>query len=142
MSIVTAAAYSTSGVTTAAIAEAVAADVTVATVASANLSTAEAAAADLPVPVNTAASSSAGMAIAEAAATDVATILRWPVTKSKYFIGKTVHNQSFFRNNCVWTALVFPLSVHSTMWTILISEQSFYDLTYLITAPNKLYYLF
>jgi hypothetical protein len=71
VSIVTAAAYSTLGVTTAAIAEAVATDDTVATVTSANLSTAEAAAADLPVSVNTAALSSAGKAIAVAAATDV-----------------------------------------------------------------------
>ncbi len=44
--------------------------VTVATATSANLSTAEAAAADLPVPVNTAALSSAGKAIAEAVAAD------------------------------------------------------------------------
>jgi hypothetical protein len=71
VSIVTAAAYSTLGVTTAAIAAAAAADVTVATATSANLSTAEAAAADLPVPVNTVALSSTGKAIAEAAATDV-----------------------------------------------------------------------
>jgi hypothetical protein len=63
VSIVNAAAYSTLGVTTAVIAEAVAADDTVATVTSANLSTAEAAAADLRVPVDT--------AIAEAAAADV-----------------------------------------------------------------------
>jgi hypothetical protein len=48
VSVVTAAAYSTLGMTTAAIAEAMAADVTVATATSANLSTAEAAAADLP----------------------------------------------------------------------------------------------
>jgi hypothetical protein len=71
VSIPPAAAYSTLSVTTAAIAEAAASDVTVATVASANLSTAEAAAADTPVPVNTAALSFAGMAIAEAAAADV-----------------------------------------------------------------------
>ncbi len=71
VSILTAAAYSTLGVTTAAIAEAAAADVTVTTETSANLSTAEAAAADLPVPVNTAASSSTGKAIAEAVAADV-----------------------------------------------------------------------
>jgi hypothetical protein len=71
VSIATAAAYSTLGVTTPAIAEALAADVTVATVTSANLSTAEAATADLPVPVNTAALSSAGKAIAEATADDV-----------------------------------------------------------------------
>ena len=63
VSVVNAAAYSTLGVTTAAIAEAVAADDTVATATSANLSTAEAAAADLRVPVDT--------AIAEAAAADV-----------------------------------------------------------------------
>jgi hypothetical protein len=63
MSVVNAAAYSTLGVTTAAIAKAVAADDTVATVTSANLSKAEAAAADLCVPVDT--------AIAEAAAADV-----------------------------------------------------------------------
>ncbi len=63
VAVVNAAAYSTLGVTTAAIAEAVAADDTVATATSANLSTVEAAAADLHVPVNT--------AIAEAAATDV-----------------------------------------------------------------------
>ncbi len=63
VSIVNAAAYSTLGVTTVAIAEAVAADDTVTTATSANLSTAEAAAADLRVPVNT--------AIAEAAAADV-----------------------------------------------------------------------
>ncbi len=69
--VVNAAAYSTLGVTTVAIAEAVAADDTVATATSANLSTAEAAAADLCVPVNTAASSSAGKAIAEAAAAAV-----------------------------------------------------------------------
>ena len=71
VSVVNAAAYSTLGVTTAAIAEAVAADDTVATATSANLSTAEAVAADLRVLVNTAASSSAGKAIAEAAAADV-----------------------------------------------------------------------
>jgi hypothetical protein len=71
VSVVTAAAYFTLGVTTVAIAEAVAADVTVATAASANLSTAEAAATDFPVLVNTVASSSAGKAIAEAAAADV-----------------------------------------------------------------------
>ncbi len=63
VSIVNAAAYSMYGVTTAAIAEAVAADDTVATATSANLSTAEAVAADLRVPANT--------AIAEAAAADV-----------------------------------------------------------------------
>ncbi len=63
VSVVNAAAYSTLGVTTAAIAEAVAADDTVATATSANLFTAEAAAADLCVPVDT--------AIAEAAAADV-----------------------------------------------------------------------
>ncbi len=63
VSVVDAAAYSRLGVTTAAIAEAVAADDTVATATSANLSTAEAAAADLCVPVNT--------AIAEAVAADV-----------------------------------------------------------------------
>ncbi len=63
VSIVNAAAYSTLGVTTTAIAEAVAADETVATATSANLSTAEAAAADLLVPVDT--------AIAKAVATDV-----------------------------------------------------------------------
>ena len=71
VSVVTAAAYSTLGVTTATIAEAVAADVTFATATSANLSTAAAVAADLPVPVNTVASSSAGKAIAEAMAADV-----------------------------------------------------------------------
>jgi hypothetical protein len=71
VSVVTAATYSTLGVTTAAIAEAVAADVTVTIATSANLSTAEAAVADLPVPVDTAALSSVGKAIAEAAATDV-----------------------------------------------------------------------
>jgi hypothetical protein len=71
VSVVTAAAYSSLGVTTAAIAEAVAADVTFATATSANLSTAAAVAADLPVPVNTATSSSAGKAIAESAAADV-----------------------------------------------------------------------
>jgi hypothetical protein len=71
VSVVTAAAYSTLGVTTVAIAEAAAADVTVATATFANLSTAEAAVTDLPVPVNTAALSSAGKAIAEAAAADV-----------------------------------------------------------------------
>ena len=71
VSVVNAAAYSTSGVTTTAIAEAVAADDTVATATSANLSTGEAAAADLPVPVNTVALSSAGKAIAEAAVADV-----------------------------------------------------------------------
>jgi hypothetical protein len=63
VSVVNAAAYSTFGVTTAAIAEAVAADDTVATATSANLSTVEKAAADLHVPVNT--------AIAEAVAADV-----------------------------------------------------------------------
>jgi hypothetical protein len=63
VSVVNAAAYSTSGVTTTAIAEAVAADDTVTTATSANLSTSDAAAADLRVPVNT--------AIAEAAAADV-----------------------------------------------------------------------
>ncbi len=71
VSVVTAAAYSTLDVTTAAIAEAAAADVTVATATSANLSTTEAAATDIPVPVDTAASSSIGKAIAEAAAADV-----------------------------------------------------------------------
>ncbi len=71
VSVVNAAAYSTLGVTTTAIAEALAADDTVATATSANLSTAEAAAADLPVPVDTAALSSAGKAIAEAVAADV-----------------------------------------------------------------------
>jgi hypothetical protein len=71
VSIVNAAAYSTLGVTTMAIAEAVATDDTVTTATSTNLSTAEAAAADLRVPVDTAASSSAGKAIAEAAAADV-----------------------------------------------------------------------
>jgi hypothetical protein len=71
VSVVTVAAYSTLGATTAAIAEVVATDDTVATATSANLSTAEAAAADLPVPADTAASSSAGKAIAGAAATDV-----------------------------------------------------------------------
>jgi hypothetical protein len=71
VSIVNAAAYSTLGVTIAAIAEAVATDDTVATTTSTNLSTAEAAAADLCVPVDTAALSSAGKAIAEAAAADV-----------------------------------------------------------------------
>ncbi len=44
---------------------------TVATATSANLSTVEAAATNLPVPVDTAALSSAGKAIAEAAAADV-----------------------------------------------------------------------
>ncbi len=63
VSVVNAAAYSTLGVTIAAIAEAVAADDTVATATSANLSTAEAAAADLRVPVDT--------ATAEAVAADV-----------------------------------------------------------------------
>jgi hypothetical protein len=58
-------------VTTAAIEEAVAADVTVATATSANLSTAEAGAADIPLPVDAVALSSAGKAIAEAAAADV-----------------------------------------------------------------------
>ena len=71
VSVFTAAAYSTLGVTTPAIAEALAAKVTVATVTSANLSTAEAVAADLPVPVNTAALSSEGMVIAEAVAAEV-----------------------------------------------------------------------
>jgi hypothetical protein len=64
-------AYSTLGVTTAAIAEAAATDVTVPTATSANLSTAEAVATDLPVPVDTAALSSVGKAIAETAAADV-----------------------------------------------------------------------
>ncbi len=63
VSVVNAAAYSMLGVTTAAIAEAVAADDTVATATSANLSTAEAVAADLRVPVDA--------RIAEAAAADV-----------------------------------------------------------------------
>jgi hypothetical protein len=71
VSVVTAAAYSTLGVTTAAIAEAVATDVTVATATSANLSTAEAAVTDFSVPVDTVALSFAGKAIAEAAAADV-----------------------------------------------------------------------
>ncbi len=71
VSVINAAAYSMLGVTTKAIAEAVAADDTVATATSANLSTAEAAAADLRVPVDTAASSSEGKAIAEAVAPDV-----------------------------------------------------------------------
>ncbi len=70
VSVITAAAYSTLGVTTPALAEAVAADVIVAAVTSTNLSTAEAAAADLPVPVDTVASSSAGKTIAETAAAD------------------------------------------------------------------------
>ncbi len=69
--VTTAAAYSTLGVATAAIAEAAAADVTVATGASANLATAEAAAADLPVPVATAALSSASSAAADFAAATV-----------------------------------------------------------------------
>jgi hypothetical protein len=59
VSITTAAAYSTLGVTITATAEAVAADVTVATAVSANLATAEAAATDVPVPVATVALSSA-----------------------------------------------------------------------------------
>jgi hypothetical protein len=71
MSVTTAAAYSTVGVTTAATAEAAAADVTVATAASSNLATAEAVAADLPVPVDTAALSSASSAAAEFAAAAV-----------------------------------------------------------------------
>jgi hypothetical protein len=71
VSVVTAAAYFTLGVTTATIAEAAAADVTVSTATSANLSTAEAAASDLPVLIDNAALSSAGKAIAEAAAADV-----------------------------------------------------------------------
>jgi hypothetical protein len=71
VSVNTAAAYSMLGVTTTAIAEAAAADVTVATATSANLSTAEAVAGDLPVPVNTAASSSVGKAISKAAAADL-----------------------------------------------------------------------
>ncbi len=71
VSVVNAAAYPTLGVTTVTIAEAVAADNTVATATSANLYTAEAAAADLCVPVDTAALSSAGKAIAEAVAADV-----------------------------------------------------------------------
>jgi hypothetical protein len=71
VSVDTVSAYSMLGVTTVVIAEAAAADVTVATATSANLSTAEAAAGDLPVPVNTAALSSVGKAISEAAAADV-----------------------------------------------------------------------
>jgi hypothetical protein len=65
VSVATAAAFSTLGGTTAAIAEAAAAKVTVATAASANLATAEAAAADLPVPVDTVRLSSASSAAAE-----------------------------------------------------------------------------
>jgi hypothetical protein len=71
LSVATAAAYSTLGVTIAAIAEAVAADVTVATAASANLATSEAAAADLPVPVATVGSSSVSSAAADLAAAAV-----------------------------------------------------------------------
>jgi hypothetical protein len=71
VSVLNAAAYPTLGVTTMAIVEAVAADDTVAIATSGNLFTAEAAAADLRVPVDTAASSSAGKAIVEAAAADV-----------------------------------------------------------------------
>ncbi len=56
VSVATAAAYSTLGVTIMATTETAAADVTVATAASANLATAEAVAADVPVPVTTAGS--------------------------------------------------------------------------------------
>ena len=76
VSILTAAAYSTLGVTTAERPEAVSPDVTVATAASANLSTAEAAATDLTVPVNTAAraeASSADVTVATAASANLAT---------------------------------------------------------------------
>jgi hypothetical protein len=71
VSVATAVAYSTLGVTIMAIAEAAAADVTAATVASANLATAEAAAADLPVPVATVALSSVSSAAADFAAAAV-----------------------------------------------------------------------
>jgi hypothetical protein len=71
MSVATAAVYSILGVTTAAIAEAAAADVLVTTAAFAKLATAEELAADLPVPVDTAASSSASSAAAEFAAAAV-----------------------------------------------------------------------
>jgi hypothetical protein len=71
VSIVHAAAYSTLGVTTAAIAEAAAAHVTVTAATSASLSTAKAAAAVLPVHVNTVALSSVGKAISESVAADV-----------------------------------------------------------------------
>jgi hypothetical protein len=71
VSIATAAAYSTLGVTIVATAEAAAADVTVATVASANLATAEAVAAGVPVPVATAASSSPSLAAIDFAAAAV-----------------------------------------------------------------------
>jgi hypothetical protein len=69
VSVATVAAFSTLGVTTAAIAKAAASDVTVTTAASANLATAEAVAADLPVPVATAALSSTSSAAADFAAT-------------------------------------------------------------------------
>jgi hypothetical protein len=71
VSVATAAAYSTLGVTIAATAEAAAADVTVATAASANLATAEAAATDVPVPVATAALPSASSAAVDIAAAAV-----------------------------------------------------------------------
>jgi hypothetical protein len=71
VSIATAAAYSTLGVTIAATAEAAAVEVTVATAASANLATAEAAVADVPVPVATAASYSASSAAVDFAAVAV-----------------------------------------------------------------------
>ncbi len=56
-------------------------------------------------------------------------------------LGK-LSNNSHFSKKKIMDSMHFPLSVHSAMGTILISEQPFYDLTYLITAPNKLYYLF
>jgi hypothetical protein len=69
--VATAAVYSTLSVTTAATAEVAAADITVVTAASFNLATAEAVAADLPVPVDTAALSSVSSAAAEFAAAAV-----------------------------------------------------------------------
>ncbi len=79
MPVATAAAYSTLGVATMAIAEAAAADVTVATAASANLATAEAAAADLPVHFATASSFSMSSAAADFAAAAVVTPVVAPV---------------------------------------------------------------
>jgi hypothetical protein len=75
VSVATAAAYSTLGVTIAATAEAVATAVTVTTAASANLATAEVAAADVPVPVATAALSSASLAAVDFAAAAVVVLV-------------------------------------------------------------------
>ncbi len=75
VSITTAAAYSTLGVTIATTAEAAAADVIVPTGASDNLATAEAAASDIPVPVATAALPFASSAAVDFAAAAVVALV-------------------------------------------------------------------